>query len=151
MRVASPLFVDSLLPAEVEKNIGIPLPSLGLAGLYPFVFETLKDRDGFLLGHELMNKGAILFDQFQWLDDPMRALNRLSGNLVIVGGTGFGKSTLMKLLIRFYIRTHKDHLDRPGEQEQLPDEALWRHVHQLGTARPYHQCLRSEADLRGRG
>ena len=109
MRVASPLFVDSLLPAEVEKNIGIPLPSLGLAGLYPFVFETLKDRDGFLLGHELMNKGAILFDQFQWLDDPMsaRALNRLSGNLVIVGGTGFGKSTLMKLLIRFYIRTHK--------------------------------------------
>ena len=109
MRVASPLFVDSLLPAEVEKNIGIPLPSLGLAGLYPFVFETLKDRDGFLLGHELMNKGAILFDQFQWLDDPMsaRALNRLSGNLVIVGGTGFGKSTLMKLLICFYIRTHK--------------------------------------------
>ena len=57
----SPLFVDSLLPAAVEKNIGIPLPSLGLAGLYPFVFETLKDRDGFLLGHELMNKGAILF------------------------------------------------------------------------------------------
>lgn len=109
MRVGSPLFIDSQLPAEVEKNYGIPLPSLGLAGLYPFVFETLKDRHGFLLGHELMNRGVILFDQFHWLNDNADAVksNRLSGNLIIVGGTGFGKSTTMSMLIRHYIRTRK--------------------------------------------
>lgn len=109
MRVSSPLFINSQLPKEVEKNYGIPLPSLGLAGMYPFVFETLKDKDGFLLGHELMNRGVVLFDQFHWLNDPEDGVrsNRLSGNLILVGGTGFGKTTTMKMIIRHYIRTHK--------------------------------------------
>lgn len=109
MRVATPLFIDSLLPKEVEENIGIPLPSIGLSGLYPFVFETLKDKKGFILGHELTNHGVILFDQFQWLNDPeeARIANRLSGNMIVVGGTGFGKTTALKLFIRHYIRTHK--------------------------------------------
>lgn len=106
MRIATPVFMDSLLPKEIEKNIGIPLPSLGLAGLYPFIFETLKDPKGFLFAYEAVNRGVILFDQFFYKNNANEAklTNRINGNMVCVGGSGFGKTTTMMLIIRSYIR-----------------------------------------------
>lgn len=106
MRIATPVFQNSLLPKEIEKNIGIPLPSLGLAGLYPFIFETLKDPKGFLLAYEAINRGIILFDQFFYKNNPdvAKLTNRINGNLICVGGSGFGKTTTMMLIIRSYIR-----------------------------------------------
>lgn len=106
MRLASPVFMNSLLPKEIERNIGIPLPSLGLAGLYPFIFETLKDPYGFLLGYERVNQGVIILDQFYYLNNVDESVlqNRVNGNMVLVGGSGFGKTTTLMMLIRSYLR-----------------------------------------------
>ena len=50
-RIATPLWMDEKLPQIIKENYGFLLPSYEVAGLWPFVFETLKDPKGFLLGH----------------------------------------------------------------------------------------------------
>ena len=109
LRLATPVFSDSKLPQIIEDNIGVPLPALGVAGMYPFVYETLKDPKGFILGYELGNNGVICFDQFYYKNNPAESklFNRLNGNMIIAGGSGFGKTTALNLLVRSYIRQKK--------------------------------------------
>lgn len=106
LRTVCPLFIDSKLPETIKSNLGLPLPSYGVAGLYPFVFETLKDNRGFLLGREIQNNGLILFNQFLWkVDEATCGLQqRFNGNMVVVGKSGSGKSTAMNLIIRSFIK-----------------------------------------------
>ena len=105
-RLTSPIFIgNGGIPETIEENIGLPLPARGVAGLYPFVFETLKDPSGFLLGAEYYNGGIICFDPFYWLHNHDEAiqLQRLNGNVIVVGKSGSGKSTTMNLIIRSMI------------------------------------------------
>ena len=105
-RLTSPIFIgNGGIPDTIEENIGLPLPARGVAGLYPFVFETLKDPSGFLLGAEYYNGGIICFDPFYWLHNHDEAiqLQRLNGNVIVVGKSGSGKSTTMNLIIRSMI------------------------------------------------
>lgn len=106
LRRVCPIFIDNKLPNTIAENVGIPLPSDAVAGLYPFVFETMKDKKGFLLGYELQNGGIILLDMFYYLNEPKeRAFNnRLNGNFIVVGQSGSGKTTLMNLIIRDFIK-----------------------------------------------
>lgn len=105
-KIVNPLFIETKLPSTIADNIGIPLPSDGVAGLYPFVFETLKDKKGFLLGHELQNCGLILFDPFFYLHEKAASqlTQRINGNMVVVGTSGSGKTTAMNLIIRWFIK-----------------------------------------------
>ena len=107
LRMACPVLLEGSLPKEIRNNYGIPLPSEGIAGLYPFVYETLKDSEGFLFGSELTNKGVVLFDPFAY-KRPFWASRhdhqRTNGNMVIVGKSGFGKSVALNLTIRNDIR-----------------------------------------------
>ena len=103
LKLTTPIFIGSGgIPETIEENIGLPLPARGVAGLYPFVFETLKDPGGFLLGGEYYNGGVIFFDPFFWLHEHEEAvqLQRLNGNIIVVGKSGSGKSTTMSLIIR---------------------------------------------------
>ena len=53
----TPLFIHSETEPIIRENYGVPMTSEGVAGLYPFIFETLDDQYGFLLGEELQNGG----------------------------------------------------------------------------------------------
>ena len=109
LRMATPIFQDSGLDSVIEDNYGVPLSSQGIAGMYPYVFETLKDRGGFLLGRERSNSGAILFNPFLYQDDEEQAVpqQRVNGNMVVMGTAGSGKTTTMNLLIRSFIRNRQ--------------------------------------------
>jgi len=107
LRMVCPVLLEGSLPREIRNNYGIPLPSEGIAGLYPFVYETLKDREGFLFGSELANNGVIVFDPFAYkrpLWTSRHDHQRTNGNMVIVGKSGFGKSVALNLTIRNDIR-----------------------------------------------
>ncbi len=109
MRVGTPIFKDSLLPDTIEQNIGIPLPSLGLAGLWPFIFETMKDPDGFIMGYETGNHGIICFDPYFYRNNKRQAVieKRMNGNMVLVGASGAGKTTTMDLIVLYLRRMKK--------------------------------------------
>ena len=85
---------------EMKNNIGVLLPSLNLAAMYPFIFDTLDDPQGVLLGCEQYNGGKIMFDQFIYENDftLAKADNRLNGNMVLVGTSGSGKTTALSFI-----------------------------------------------------
>ena len=103
LRIACPIMLNGKLPKQIEINYGVPLPAENVSGLYPFVFETLKDYEGYLFGEELANGGVILFDNFaykrpQWANRHDH--QRTNGNMVIVGKSGFGKTVALNLSVR---------------------------------------------------
>lgn len=102
LRMTVPVLLDGELPKVNRENYGFPLPSKGIAGLYPYVFDTLKDKFGFLLGYEQQNGGVIIFDHFAYLNEVQkaRAANRLNGNMMVVGKSGSGKTVFSLLVLR---------------------------------------------------
>lgn len=105
-KLVTPLFIDSGMNSNILDNIGIPLTSESVAGLYPWIFETLNDPKGYLFGEELQNGGKIFLDLFYYLNNHEEAKysNRVSGNVIVVGRAGSGKTTGMNLLIREQIK-----------------------------------------------
>lgn len=98
--------LKSILPIfpkqEIEDRIGIPIPSITIAAMYPFIFDSLKDPGlSTLLGVDASG-GVILFNQF--LYQVKKENNRNNANLIILGTSGSGKSTTAKLLLRSHIR-----------------------------------------------
>lgn len=96
----------SMLPIfekqDIEKRIGTPIPSITIAGMYPFIFDSIKDEGlSVLLGVDFSG-GIILFNQF--LYQIKKEHNRNNANLIILGTSGSGKSTTAKLIIRSHIR-----------------------------------------------
>ena len=111
MRAVSLMFeqekaLKSMIPIfpeqDIEKRIGIPLPSVTIAGMYPFVFDSVKDPGaGTLLGMD-RSGGVILYNQF--LYQIRKENNRNNANIIILGTSGSGKSTAAKLLLRTHLR-----------------------------------------------
>ena len=106
-------------PQDIEERVGIPLPSVTIAGMYPFVFDSLKDPgSGTLLGVD-SSGGVILFNQF--LYQIQKENNRNNGNMIILGTSGSGKSTAAKLMLRTHLRNGLKCIciDPEGELEEM--------------------------------
>ncbi len=89
-------------PQDIEERIGTPIPSVTLAAMYPFIFDSIKDPGlSTLLGIDFSG-GVILFNQF--LYKIRKENNRNNANMIILGTSGSGKSTAAKLMLRTHIR-----------------------------------------------
>ena len=87
---------------DIEERIGTPIPSVTIAAMYPFIFDSVKDPgQSTLLGVDFSG-GVILFNQF--LYQIKKENNRNNANLILLGTSGSGKSTSAKLLLRSHIR-----------------------------------------------
>ena len=87
---------------DIEDRIGTPIPSVTIAAMYPFIFDSIKDPGySALLGVDFSG-GVILFNQF--LYKIKKENNRNNANLILLGTSGSGKSTAAKLLLRNHIR-----------------------------------------------
>ena len=106
LRFEQETILKSMLPIfpkqKIEQRIGTPIPSVTVAGMYPFVFDSIKDPGlSNLIGVDFSG-GVILFNQF--LYKLRKESNRNNANMIILGGSGSGKSTAAKLLLRGHIR-----------------------------------------------
>ena len=104
---------------DIENRVGTPIPSITIAAMYPFVFDSVKDvGDSTLFGVDFSG-GVILFNQF--LYKIKKEHNRNNANMIILGTSGSGKSTAAKLLIRSHIRNGYKVvcIDPEGELEEM--------------------------------
>ena len=106
LRFEQETILKSMLPIfpkqKIEESIGTIIPSVTVAGMYPYVFDSIKDPGlSNLIGVDFSG-GVILFNQF--LYKMRKESNRNNANMIILGGSGSGKSTAAKLLLRGHIR-----------------------------------------------
>jgi len=106
LRFEQETLFKSILPIfpkqKIEQRIGTPIPAVTVAGMYPYVFDSIKDPGlSNLIGIDFSG-GVILFNQF--LYKMRKESNRNNANMIILGGSGSGKSTAAKLLLRGHIR-----------------------------------------------
>lgn len=87
------------------------LPASSVANLYPFNYSGKTDAHGFYIGKDRFGTNILVdFDQ----RDP----DKTSGNILILGNTGQGKSYLMKLLILNLLESGKSLISLDVEHEQ---------------------------------
>lgn len=104
---------------DIENRIGTPIPSNTIAAMYPFVFDSIKDPGlSTLLGVDFSG-GVVLFNQF--LYQIKKEHNRNNANMLILGSSGSGKSTVAKLMLRNHFRNEYKviAIDPEGELEEM--------------------------------
>ena len=104
---------------DIENRIGTPIPSITVAAMYPFVFDSIKDPGYSCLFGVDYSGGVILFNQF--LYQIKKEHNRNNANFILLGTSGSGKSTAAKLLLRNHIRNGCKivAIDPEGELEDM--------------------------------
>ncbi len=104
---------------DIENRIGTPIPSITIAAMYPYVFDSIKDPGLSCLFGVDYSGGVVLFNQF--LYQIKNENNRNNANLILLGTSGSGKSTAAKLLIRNHIRNGCKivAIDPEGELEEM--------------------------------
>ena len=104
---------------DIENRVGTPIPSITVAAMYPFVFDSIKDPGNATLFGVDFSGGVILFNQF--LYQVKKEFNRNNANMILLGSSGSGKSTAAKLLLRNHIRNgcRVICIDPEGELEDM--------------------------------
>lgn len=98
--------LKSIIPVfpkqEIEERIGTIMPSPTMAGMYPYIFDSIKDPGPSVLLGTDFSGGVVMFNQF--LYQMRKEHNRVNANMIILGTSGSGKSTAAKLMLRTSIR-----------------------------------------------
>ena len=98
--------LKSIIPVfpkqEIEERIGTIMPSPTMAGMYPYIFDSIKDPGPSMLLGTDFSGGVVMFNQF--LYQIRKEHNRVNANMIILGTSGSGKSTAAKLMLRTAIR-----------------------------------------------
>lgn len=98
--------LKSIIPVfpkqEIEERIGTIMPSPTMAGMYPYIFDSIKDPGPSVLLGTDFSGGVVMFNQF--LYQMRKEHNRVNANMIILGTSGSGKSTAAKLMLRTAIR-----------------------------------------------
>ena len=115
--------LQSIIPIfpkqDIEERVGTPIPSVTIAAMYPFVFDSIKDPGNATLFGVDFSGGVVLFNQF--LYQIKKETNRNNANMILLGTSGSGKSTAAKLLIRTHLRNGYKVvcIDPEGELEEM--------------------------------
>ncbi len=115
--------IKSMIPIfpkqDIEDRVGTPIPSVTIAAMYPFIFDSIKDPGNSSLFGVDASGGVILFNQF--LYQIKKESNRNNANIIILGTSGSGKSTAAKLLLRNHLRNEYKVvcIDPEGELEEM--------------------------------
>ena len=106
-------------PQDIERRIGTPIPSVPIAAMYPFIFDSIKDPGAATLLGVDFSGGVILFNQF--LYQIKKESGRNNANVILLGTSGSGKSTTAKLLLRTHLRNGLKCVcvDPEGELEEM--------------------------------
>ena len=104
---------------DIENRIGTPIPSITVAAMYPFIFDSIKDPGNSCLFGVDYSGGVVLFNQFLYRN--YKEPNRNNANMILLGSSGSGKSTAAKLLLRTHIRNGCKivAIDPEGELEDM--------------------------------
>jgi len=98
---------------DIIMNNGRDMPCSTVGAGFPFIFQGLNDRDGFLLGYN--GSGLIFFDP------KVRSTSRTNSNIMVIGKSGSGKSHFTKkMLLKLIMEDVKTYIiDPEGEYDVL--------------------------------
>ncbi len=129
----------AMLPTPRDDLIltnGRDIPSMTLGASYPFMFQDLKDKDGFLLGY---NESSLIF-----FDPKVRSPSRTNSNIMVIGKSGSGKSHFTKkMLLKLVLEGVKTFIVDPEGEYDIMTQRLGGQIIDVGSGNnsrinPFH-------------
>ena len=129
----------AMLPTPRDDIIlsnGRDIPCSTLGAGFPFVFQGLNDKDGFLLGYN--GAGLIFFDP------KVRSTSRTNSNIMVIGKSGSGKSHFTKkMLLKLIMEDVKTYIVDPEGEYDIMTKRLGGQIIDVGAGNnsrinPFH-------------
>lgn len=130
---------------DIMQHNGRDMPSLSLAAGFPFIFQSLDDEDGFLLGY---NKTNLIF-----FDPKVRSSSRTNSNMMVIGKSGSGKSHFTKkMLMKMILEDIKVFIIDPEGEYDILTKRLGGQTIDVGAAlnsriNPFHIFGQMQEDI----
>lgn len=121
---------------DIIMSNGRDIPCSTLGASFPFIFQGLKDNDGFLLGYN--GAGLIFFDP------KVRSTSRTNSNIMVIGKSGSGKSHFTKkMLLKLIMEDVKTYIIDPEGEYDVMTKKLGGQIIDVGAGNnsrinPFH-------------
>ena len=121
---------------DIILSNGRDIPCSTLGAGFPFIFQGLNDKDGFLLGYN--GAGLIFFDP------KVRSTSRTNSNIMVIGKSGSGKSHFTKkMLLKLIMEDVKTYIIDPEGEYDIMTKKLGGQIIDVGSGNnsrinPFH-------------